>query len=76
MGTHLQEEEYWQDLDVLSYVINLCYKFATICRVQTLKAKDSNKGTPPHTKNQIEIFRPFARRQVTILAELPDLWKV
>ena len=23
MGTHLQEEEYWQDLDLLSYIINL-----------------------------------------------------
>jgi len=27
------------------------------------------------TQNQIEILRPSARNQVTIIAELPDLWK-
>ena len=169
MDTHLQEEDYWQDLDLLSYIINRVLQIrndlqspssnserfqrrnsARKIPTKELRPKDSNEGTPPErfqrrnsarkvptkepcpkgsnegtlpervqrrnsarkvptkelrpkgssegtlperfqrrnsarkvpkkelrpTENQIEIFQPSARSQVTILSELPVLWEV
>ena len=76
MGTHLQEGEYWQDLDLLSYIISRVLQIRKYLQNPNSNSERFQRRISAPTENQIEIFRPSARSQVAIFAELPDLWKL
>jgi hypothetical protein len=76
MGTLLQEEEYWQHVHLLSYVIKRVLQIRNDLQSQNSNSERFQRRNSALTENQIEILWPSARSQVTILAELPHLWKV
>ena len=76
MGTHLQEGEYWQDLDLLSYIISRVLQIRKYLQNPNSNSERFQRRISAPTENQIEIFRPSACSQVAIFAELPDLWKL
>jgi hypothetical protein len=73
MSTHLQEGEYWQDLDLLSYIINRVLQIRNDLQSPNCNSERFQRRNSAPTENHIEIFHPSARSQVTIFAELPDL---
>jgi hypothetical protein len=68
MGNHLQEGEYWQDLDLLSYIINRVLQIRNDFQSSNSNSERFQRRKSAPTENQVEIFRPSARSQVTIMA--------
>jgi hypothetical protein len=76
LGTSLQEEECWQDLHLLNYILKRALQIRKDLQSPSSNSERFQRRNSSPTENQIEIFRPSARSKVTILAELPYLWKV